>query len=175
MVHSDAKSVSIPGGDLSALIARLEAAEAGSRELDAEIWAALRSEKIKITGIAQPYGDNSGATQVLFTLPPKRTESATQKRGDFQHAEPATTSIDAALALAERMLPGWRKFVEVVGDGRGSACVFLAHEAIDRPWFHAPTPALALCIAILRAIPNGYEAAGEVSPNLKAKAQGEGG
>ena len=170
--------------DMQELIARLEAAEAGCRELDAEIWASLRPEKIKITGIAQPYGDNSGATQVLFTLPPKRTELATQKRGDFQHADPVTTSLDAAIALAERVLPGCGWSVSM--DDRmgwyqsdiGKDHYLFAGEPSRSL---ARTPALALCIAILKAIQHarsstaGYEAAGEVSPNLKAKAQGEGG
>lgn len=69
--------------------------------------------------------------------------------------------------------PGGRKFIEVVGDGRGSACVFLAHEAIDRPWSHAPTPALALCIAILRSKLDRYEAEGGVN-NSSLPPQSEG-
>lgn len=161
IVHSDAKSVSIPVPDMSALIARLEAGEIGS-VLDEAISDALCKRKFRtcIAGLPDEQGG-----MWMYEFDGHAASSALR----------VTASLDAALALAERVLPGWRKFVEVVGDGRGSACVFLAHEAIDRPWFHAPTPALALCIAILRAIPNGYEAAGEVSPNLKAKAQGEGG
>lgn len=160
MVHS-AEDGSIPVLDMSALIALLEAAEAGSRELDAAVWAASNGYELF---------EHDGAG---WRYRMKPDDIMRHERTGY--ISPYTTSIDAALALAERVLPGWRKFVEVVGDGRGSACVFLAHEAIDRPWFHAPTPALALCISILRAIQHGYEAAGVVSPNLKAKAQGEGG
>lgn len=62
-----------------------------------------------------------------------------------------TTSLDAALALAERVLPGWSWTVgtrDVPGctaviDSNGGSPIL--GEAI------APTPALALCIAILRA------------------------
>ena len=161
MVHS-AEDGSIPVLDMSALIALLDASETGSYVLDEIIISALCRSKFRTCIAGLP--DEKGGLW-MYEFDGHAPSSALR----------VTQSLDAALALAERVLPGWRKFVEVVGDGRGSACVFLAHEAIDRPWFHAPTPALALCISILRAIQHGYEAAGVVSPNLNPKAQGEGG
>lgn len=128
-----------------ALIARLEAAEKGSRELDAMIWAHFQPEAIKITGWNEPYGDTSGRTQVEFTLPPRRTRYVTDRRGSYVHAEPVTTSIDAALSLAERVLPGMP--CELF---RNSPTEWGFHFA-DQDTCYAPTPALALCAAILRA------------------------
>lgn len=167
--------------DLSALIARLEAAEAGSRELDAAIWSALLPVKAKVVSFWPLYSDER-KTCVEFTLPPKRTATVTKNSGPYLHANPVTTSLDAALALAERVLPG--------------CCPGVARNVHHKDWYswvgskdeegcgdlgngRGPSPALALCIAVLKAvqhatpIPHGYEAAGEVSPNLNPKAQGE--
>ena len=79
----------------------------------------------------------------------------------FEAESPAvTTSLDAALALAERVLIepfGWT-INKVVDDGAvlHSAALYASRAYPDYP--AARTPAIALCIAI-----------------LKAKAQGEGG
>lgn len=60
-------------------------------------------------------------------------------------------SFDAALALAERVLPGWEG--EIDFGRRGFACIhpeqpYPAHLEYNA---EASTPALALCAAILRA------------------------
>lgn len=105
------------------LIERLEAAEVGSREFDCEVWCIFDGW----AGVDKPPC--------------------------------VTTSLDAALALAERVLPGWRMHVLQDQDG-----MYQTDNAAKR-WFcgihekrgpgnvmaHAPTPALALCIAILKA------------------------
>lgn len=103
------------------LIERLEGAEAGSRELDEALCEAL---SIIFARFAWDNGTNSST------------------------CAPVTTSVDAALALAERVLPGSRwecgvnsyegawavVYADLVGTGGCSS-----------------TPALALCIAILKA------------------------
>lgn len=105
--------------DLSTLIARLEAAEVGSRELDWAVGAAL------FTGVRGCAAPN------------------------------ATTSLDAALALAERVLPGWRVFGISderdfqVNRGWGAGVGEKTGPGIQHA--KAPTPALALVIAVLRA------------------------
>lgn len=91
------------------LIAKLEAAESGSRELDVAIWDALGGWSVN--------------------NPPSYT-----------------TSLDAALALAERVLPGWFLSLDTSG----------VHARLwigERPSFAglAATAPLALCIAILKA------------------------
>ena len=127
MVHSDTKSVSTPVPDMSALIARLEAAEAGSRELDREIGEVTRA----------PMG-NAGDVVGL----------------GYAHF---TTSLDAALALLGRALPDWDWQITKGADEMALACIQHSRR-VSGPEVCAHTPALALCIAI-----------------LKAKAQGEGG
>lgn len=105
------------------LIARLEAAEVGSRELDWDVSEAL--------GVW-------------------RTETI------MRATAPWTTSLDAALALAERVLPDYWWLVRSNEDDTG----FFANLGVNGtnpnmgaqcfPVFAASAP-LALCIAILRA------------------------
>ncbi len=133
------------------LIARLEAAEAGSRELDGEVWYAVHEPDVE-HGALHIEQTDQGPIEVL-------TCELGSKYADC--VENYTTSLDAALALAERMLPGdrtiglqqnrctdpeiqkrcrWTCFIEWTEDGEN----FEISPA-------ASTPALALCAAILRA------------------------
>lgn len=122
--------------DLSALIARLEAAEAGSRELDLVVVRAV------------------GEDARLLGWPPY------------------TTPLDAALALAERVLPGWAVEVSRInaGTSRCTANIWTPSQregqlGSGRVFVDAPTPALALVIATLRAKLDGCE----VNKNPKAQ------
>jgi len=66
---------------------------------------------------------------------------------------PVTTSLDAALALAERVLPGWEVGARVNQD-QTATCYVSDGGPIGMSRFQQsekPTPALALCIAILKA------------------------
>lgn len=139
--------------DHSALIERLEAAEAGDGDLSLDVNIALEG------GVALPRVAN-------YTMEPYwaiRRPSANHL-GGFENGPnwPVTTSLDAALALAERVLIEPYPWV---GKNRGSPLVAAwSCELVMGDDFRAPaietdaaTPALALCIAI-----------------LKAKAQGEG-
>ncbi len=68
--------------------------------------------------------------------------------------EHLTTSLDTALALAGRVLPGWLWTAGTAASGRPYACIMdMAWPAPKRREHdaHASTPALALCAAILRA------------------------
>ena len=105
------------------LITRLEEAAEGSRELDAEISQALMFPTML------RWGDHHwrrGHVGGWTTLP------------SF------TTSIDAALALAER-LGLTRKWNLWQGSVSGYVAQFEGDE-----YSAAPTPALAFCLAILR-------------------------
>jgi hypothetical protein len=161
--------------NLSDIIERLEKAEAGSRELDALIWCHFAA--VKYQSCNEPYGGGP-LTQVVFTIPPKRARMVTGKgHGSnpmYQHAEPVTTSVDAAISLAEKVLPGWAWKL-------GTCCV--SDDAWVTPDFNSPVhgerlkrefpnlvagsvfdtgvdidlrpsgrPAIALCIAILTAL-----------------------
>lgn len=71
-------------------------------------------------------------------------------------ASKPTTSLDAAIALVERVLPGvgW----EVITGSRcpGEACfwarVFADGKVSNKTQSHALTPSLALCTALLKAL-----------------------
>jgi len=126
-------------GDVTGLVERLEKATGPDREIDAAIRAQL--------GISEGY-----------------------------HAhEFYTASLDAALALVERVLPGWR--VQFWQQRSGSWHVRLirdAHYALvttededrtrdgDNEIAGArSTPALALCLAALKALAQGNEGSDE--------------
>lgn len=118
---------------MSGLIERLEKAEAGSRELDDSVWLSATD------GEMMDWWDDEAEQHQI-----KASD------GSRVNVTPVTTSLDAALALAERALPGW--------------CFSMA--TITPPWVQAYPPGsvedcldavaastlpLALCIAILRA------------------------
>lgn len=66
----------------------------------------------------------------------------------FGHILPTyTASVDAAIALAERVLTGWRWRV---GDSYANVWIDAKLDDMDFVGSH-PVPAIALCIAILRA------------------------
>lgn len=129
LVHS--REALVPVADLSALIAKLEAAEGGSRALDGDVaWIfhpKLWGRRNPANGQHQWMTEIDGKPRVLPRY---------------------TTSIDAALALAERVL--------LPGSGIGLCqCSPTDWEAWvgGRPAY-APryrTGPLALCIAILKA------------------------
>jgi hypothetical protein len=67
-----------------------------------------------------------------------------------------TTSLDAALALAERVLPGWDWHARSHYGDKFFAQVWPAFQSRQHEAY-AATPALALCIAILKATDTGRE------------------
>jgi hypothetical protein len=137
--------------DLSALIARLEAAEAGSRELDDAVWLAATGEKA-----SYPFDDETDPHIRYGTLAWVRLPRS-------------TTSLDAALALAERLFPAHAK--TMTGNAASGFVAFLIPRG-GQPIGAKKTfsdAALALCIATLRAKLDGYEAEGEVNKNPKAQ------
>lgn len=142
--------------DLSALIARLEAAGVGSRELDGAVWYAIHEPDVE-HGCLHVEQTEQGPMEVLTCeLGSKYADCV----GNY------TTSLDAALALAERVLPGcgWdvaskTPHIQACLDPElGEPCAKHPHWAMvtvghvgTRRYHDGATPALALCIAILRA------------------------
>lgn len=110
----------------SELIAALESANEGSRELDADI-----AEAIGVPLTPHLHPDNA----------------AWMRR---QKAKPYTTSIDAALTL---MPAGYAMEVGLdPEDGQARVWKYDPSGGTQRLWeANAPTPALALCIAALKA------------------------
>lgn len=175
MVHSG-QEASIPVMDMSSLIALLEASETGSYVLDEMISDALCKSKFRTCIAGLP--DEQGGLW-MYEFDGHAPSSALR----------VTQSLDAALAMAERVKIG--TLLEVQGcwnpldPAEWPAWTIRWYPAaapIDgKSWWAqiatARTPALALCVAILKAkaesaaagpIQHGYEASGEVSPNLKA-------
>lgn len=106
----------------SDLVERLTAAEAGSRELDAAI-----ERRFADPSIAQP--DMIDWAQARYTQ-----------------------SLDAALALAERVLPDhYRGPISMTVAGSGQAFIDHTDPCGLGVGAFGNTPALALCIAILKA------------------------
>lgn len=131
----------IPGSDLAALLARVEAAEGADRELDGAIALALCDEHRFMQLADAPLG--AGCEMYRFGT------------HGFHSALRVTASLDASLALKNRVLPG---YAMAAGD--------MAFEGSDRrPWgcvwnaggfiagqAEAKTPALALLAAMLKAL-----------------------
>lgn len=103
------------------LIAKLESASEGSRELDEAVWLAC-GQPGQITG---PVNYGVG----VWSGP---------------HV---SYSIDAALALAERVLPGWCWGL-ATDRKRGFGCVVTPDEKAETSCTaYGTTPALAICAA----------------------------
>lgn len=125
----------------AALIERLEKAEAGSRELDALIWCEFND--------AVCYRLTDQERALIYT---PRTGKGMRRESNYA---PVTTSLDAALALAERA--GLRPYLaDATIKGRWRWTLVnpaLLGDLESEPWTNgvAATPALALCIAILKA------------------------
>jgi hypothetical protein len=112
------------------LIKRLEEATAGSADLDREVERALR---------VVPMGLREDGTW-------------------GQKQRPWTASLDAALALAERVLPGWCWMIERHKNGTATAWLHEWNAYGEGEQVVSNTPALALCAAILKATDTGRAA-----------------
>jgi hypothetical protein len=128
--------------DFSDLIARLQSATEGSRELDALIAAA--------TGwVLSGRSDHVDDDKVHDIW----------RCGEVERYAPpeVTRSVDAALALIERKLPGNFVLVKSIESNPGEIIWNGKIESVNyelRAWANASTPALALCLALLRALPD---------------------
>lgn len=175
--HSAAESGFIPVRDIPGLIALLDRSEVGTFVLDEIVSDALCKSKFRTCIAGLP--DEQGGLW-MYEFDGHAPSSALR----------VTQSLDAALVLAEWVFPGW--YVGVQPWFHTDPDRVMSRAYLIRPdwklwnpvgdyWCDqhhgrsCATPALAVVAAILRAVQHGYEAAGEVSPNLKAKAQGEGG
>lgn len=124
---------------MNTLIAELEAATEGSRELDAEIWWDVKPSQARTTY----WNGATGKPHPLIDLP----RSGLGYHGVCVSAPHYTTSLDAALTLVPE---GWWW---VINSGtQGLAKAILGARGSDAGAHEdAHTPALALCIAALRA------------------------
>lgn len=118
--------------NIGQLIAKLEQAEQAERVFDAAIGSILGwRQKVEYVK-TDPNGET--ARKVFWIVPSGENPGI---------VPPFTTSIDAAVELMETVAPSDRWGVSVVG-GTGTAFVG------GGPYCHAPTAAMALCIASLK-------------------------
>ncbi len=122
------------------LIATLERAEEGSRELDAEIEALL-------TGWVPAHlcSDNTRRSYGVGGLH-RLDDGSNLMVVDFKHAPHYTTSSDAALTLVPEGFD-W----DICFRGGGNRRSYFATVGVYKSGDPRPTPALALCIAALKA------------------------
>lgn len=133
-----------PDGLTKGLIERLEAAEVGSRELDAEVCVSLQYGGLNSEGAGNVRVDMEwGDDDLLFEVGEEKC---------CNPVPPVTTSLDDALSLAERLCPGMVWSSHPAGKGR-QTCGFHVPRGWGNgeQWGTAATPALALCAAILKA------------------------
>lgn len=138
-------------------VQRLEAAEVGSRELDAEICILLQYGGLNSEGAVNVRTDEDWDGDLLFEVDAEECCNPIPE---------VTTSLDAALALAERIR--WRaRSMDASIEGRFSWCLqsLDPHPGVDEEtgaimsgidfrYGTGKTPALALCAAILKASGN---------------------
>lgn len=131
--------------DLRELEKRLEEATECNQELDAALWSLW--DKRPLEGPADGLRiykrdpEDCGA----FDLPPNYT-----------------ASLDAAVALVERLLPGWEwerkcetnrgKFVRLIGPEFHKYEFMGPHNKHCTAWIFGETTPLALCLALIRAL-----------------------
>jgi len=132
---------------------QIETADKGAQELDERIHAALRSDDnwwqciVKGRALVAEGKDEA----VIEDERGNRMMAGSWARGCCVPAY--TASLDAALALVERLLPGWLPYVEKLRDDRWFAGIRVDETAYvgSRSAF-AATPALALLSALLSAL-----------------------
>lgn len=117
------------------LIARLEAAGEGSRELDYAIWSNLQGVTMTVLKIGGGFETTAYDGELLDP--------------NWLGAPRLTTSLDAIVALIERKLSGARWEVTTTGFKPGSSIVDA--RGVWQAGSYAETAPLALCIALLRA------------------------
>jgi hypothetical protein len=140
--------------DLSSLLERVKGADGPDREIDACITAALAEPLWPLREGASLYVDMEAYGPYVRVHDPRIGKRSKGNAPMFSLDEvPAyTSSLDAALALVERVLPGWEILITNEGDPAdtwvasiGPRDTFTSFET------QRPTPALALLSALLSA------------------------
>lgn len=125
---------------ITSLIEKLEGAEVGSRELDALVHVAVANDPN--TYVVEPDAKS------IFSHKPGWYRTG----NDLSClADPVTTSLDAALALAERVLPKLSRIeIKTYVQGEFHHCTIETDDD-EFEFNNCRTPSLALCAALLRA------------------------
>lgn len=120
---------------LRALEARLVAATGPDRSIDIAMWEALEPHKYLYAQSGRAWAVNRRGT----ALNPVWEMCADPRM-------PVTASIDAAVAMVERVLPGWDWTLHHTNGG-----LTIYAQVGPREQSYAFTPALALLIALVKA------------------------
>lgn len=133
---------------MSELLARLEAATDADREIDARLDHAVHRR-----GLYWGRGDDFGYT------PPANVDNWRDERwreaaSELSSTTPAyTKSLDAALSLQEFLLPGWGFVIRRDDDGCNAYLLYPdAMRVTPGGGDQRPNPAIAFCIAVLKAM-----------------------
>lgn len=125
------------------LITRLSKLDAPDREVDAEICIALQ------------YVTQKGATNIRRDTDEEFKDEWLDFEVDgelwTEKTPELTASVDAAIALAERVLPGWGFFLRSDKDGHNCGMVYPVHNFVTPGTASGSTAAISMCIALLRA------------------------
>jgi len=121
------------------LIAKLEAATAGSRELDEELWVHLQDDPTEYVRFIRKDTGQFHRWQH-------------EETGVFVNAPKYTTSLDAALTLVPEGY-SWHLSTTSrdVFDAWCMPWMDVDNPKLDKPWVPHFTPALAICITALKA------------------------
>lgn len=123
------------------LLARVESATGADREIDAQVEALLRHK---------PGYDESHFIYRNFPTWEWRSDGAVEA-GAIWDAQRYTASVDATIALQERVLPGWKW--KLVSAGSGYAATMYKPTGLEVCFIGGRhTPALAHLSAIIRAL-----------------------
>lgn len=126
--------------DLSELVERLRKATGPDRELDAAIWL-----------VDEGYEKRGGFNPSTVFWTQVQDGFAMEGNSPMRSVPKFTASVDAALALVERVLPGWRHAHEKRTNG---TCIAWVDAADDEPCIPsiAETIPLAILLSALTAI-----------------------
>lgn len=142
------------------LLSKLERAEGADRKDDVSLW-------LKFGDLWPVEEDDDLPFMTNDPLPPSvcingltMFEAVERYPNDIRipshyNVPRFTASLDAALTLVERVLPGWRWIVDSDFDRSPPYAAQVKQRGqqwSEAPRAFAPTPALALCISLLRAV-----------------------
>lgn len=133
------------------LLSRLQGLTAPDREVDARIHYALFPETEVLLDPGDMRTKRPGRYGPLSEMP---MDCWTDYDAICHHigAQPYTASLDAAVALCERGLPGWGYMAGKIHDRGEASLNWMPAQGFWQYNTEAATPAIALLIAILTAL-----------------------
>lgn len=133
--------------DLADLIARVEGASGRDRDIDADLWWLFGHQ----TALVCFNNASMGLPRQLpATLP---IPAGLGRAAVRSFAEPFTASLDAALALVERVLPEWEFSLSTARHRKGwSVTTWQADDKYSGRLFDHKTAPLAILSALLKAV-----------------------